>query len=174
MGVIAETVRIYLEIANLRHQQRLAGQIVEVFQQRKSLADSLYDRGLIDTRGLFTARRNLRNAQAELPQIEVLLADAEGRLWVLMGGYRAELADLLPDSLTPSVALNPVPAGIPADLLVQRPDVSAARQRVAAARYTQWMPAARICYLNYPCPVPSGCKVRKQESCSILSNGSEI
>ena len=136
MGVLAETVRTYLEIANLRHQHRLAGEIVEVFQQRKSLADSLYDRGLIDTRGLFTARRNLRNAQAELPQIEALLANAEGRLWVLMGGYRADLADMLPDSLTPSAALDPVPAGIPADLLVQRPDVSAARQRVAAARYT--------------------------------------
>lgn len=97
----------------LKHQQRLAGEIVEIFQHRKSLADSLYDRGLTDTRGLFTARQNLRNAQAELPQIEALLADAEGRLWVLLGGYRADLADLLPDSLTSSTALEPVPAGIP-------------------------------------------------------------
>ena len=136
MGVLAETVRTYLEIANLRHQQRLASEIVEVFQHRKSLAESSYDRGLTDTHGLFTARRNLRNAQAKLPQIEALLADSEGRLWVLLGGYRAALADLLPDSLAPSTALDPVPAGIPADLLVQRPDVSAARQRVAAARYT--------------------------------------
>ena len=136
MGVLAETVRTYLEIVNLRHQQRLAGEIVEIFQHRKSLAESSYDRGLIDVIGLHTARRNLRNAQAELPQIEALLADAEGRLWVLLGGYRADLADMLPDSLTPSTALEPVPAGIPADLLVQRPDVSAARQRVEAARYT--------------------------------------
>ena len=136
MGVLAETVRTYLEIVNLRHQQRLAGEIVEIFQHRKSLAESSYDRGLTDVIGLHTARRNLRYAQAELPQIEALLADAEGRLWVLLGGYRADLADLLPDSLTPSTALDPVPAGIPADLLVQRPDVSAARQRMAAARYT--------------------------------------
>ena len=49
--------------------------------------------------GLHTARRNLHNAQAELPQLEALLADAEGRFWVLLGGYRADLADLLPDSL---------------------------------------------------------------------------
>ena len=136
MGVLAETVRTYLEIVNLRHQQRLAGEIVEIFQHRKSLAESSYDRGLTDVTGLHTARRNLRNAQAELPPIEALLADAEGRLWVLLGGYRVDLADMLPDSLSPSTALEPVPAGIPADLLVQRPDVSAARQRVAAARYT--------------------------------------
>ena len=49
MGVLAETVRTYLEIVNLRHQQRLAGEIVEIFQHRKSLAESSYDRGLIDT-----------------------------------------------------------------------------------------------------------------------------
>ena len=55
MGVLAETVRTYLEIVNLRHQQRLAGEIVEIFQQRKSLADSLYDRGLIDRRDRINA-----------------------------------------------------------------------------------------------------------------------
>ncbi len=136
MGVLAETVRAYLEIVNLRGQQRLAGEIVEIFQHRESLAQSRYNRGRTDVSRLRAARRNLRNAQAELPQIEALLADAEGRLWVLLGGFRADLADTLPDSMTPSTALQPVPAGIPADLLVQRPDVSAAWQRVEAARYT--------------------------------------
>ena len=136
MGVLTETVRTYLEIVDLRHQQGLAVKNVEIFQQRESLAEIRYDRGLTDASGLYAARQNLSNAQAELPQIKALLADAEGRLWVLLGGYRAELADMLPDSLTPSTALEPVPAGIPADLLVQRPDVSAARQRMEAARYT--------------------------------------
>ena len=62
-------------------------------------------------------------------------ADAEGRLWTLLGGYREDLAALLPDALAPAVALGPVPSGVPADLLAQRPDVGAARQRMEAARY---------------------------------------
>ncbi len=135
MGVLAETVWTYLEIVNLRHQQRLAGRIVETFQQLESLAGSRYERGLSDMGGWHLARRGLRNAQAELPQIEALTADAEGRLWVLLGGFRADLAEMLPDSLSPSTSLEPVPIGIPADLLVQRPDVSAARLRVEAARF---------------------------------------
>lgn len=135
MGVLAETVRTWLEIVNLRRQRELAGGIVELLRDRESLAESRYDRGLTDASGPHAARQSLRNAQAEVPQIEALLADAEGRLWVLLGGYRDELAGLLLDTATPAAALEPVPAGIPADLLVQRPDVRAARQRVEAARY---------------------------------------
>ena len=136
MGVLAETVRTYLEIVNLRHQQRLAGEIVEVLQQLESLTESRYERGLINLGGLHAARRSLREAQAELPQIEALRADAEGRLWILMGGFRADLAHTLSDSPGPSPALEPVPAGIPADLMAQRPDVLAAMQRVEAARFS--------------------------------------
>ena len=137
IGVVAETVGTYLEIVNLRNQQRLASRMVEISQQQESLAKFRYDRGLTDVGALHVARRSLRDAQAKLPRIEALQADAEGRLWMLLGGYRADLADmLLPDSLTPSTALLPIPVGIPADLLVQRPDVNAARQRVEAARYS--------------------------------------
>ena len=136
MGVLAETVRTYLEIANLHRQRRLTGEMVEILRHQESLAESRYGRGLSDAGGLHAARRHLRNTQAGLPRIEALLADAEGRLWVLLGGYRADLADRLPGSLAPAAALEPVPAGIPAGLLAQRPDVGAARQRVEAARYT--------------------------------------
>ena len=65
---------------------------MEIFQHMESLAESRYGRGLTDLSPLRTARRNLRNAQAELPQIEALLADAEGRLWVLLGGFHAQIS----------------------------------------------------------------------------------
>ena len=135
MGVLAETVQTYLEIVNLRHQRRLAGEIAEIHGQRESLAASRYDRGLTDASGLHRARQEARNAQAELPQIEALLADAEGRLRVLLGDHRTDLAQMLPDSLTQEEALKPVPPGIPTRLLVQRPDIIAAKQRMEAARY---------------------------------------
>lgn len=97
--------------------------------------ETRYDGGLVDSRELYAARRHLREAEAELPQLEALLANATARLWILVGGHREELADMLPDALTTSRSLEAAPAGIPANLLVQRPDVSAARQRLEAARY---------------------------------------
>ena len=135
IGVLAETVGTYLEIADLRRQRSLAGENINILRELEQQQTSRYDRGLVDARALHAARRNLRTAEAELPPIEAALADAEGRLWVLLGGYRDDLAGILPDALAPTPALEAVPAGVPADLLVQRPDVSAARQRMEASRY---------------------------------------
>ncbi|MCY4155634.1 MAG: efflux transporter outer membrane subunit [Gammaproteobacteria bacterium] len=136
MGVLAETVRTYLEIVDLRRQRGLAEASVALFRQREALAGLRYDRGRTDTLPLYAARRDLRNAEAQLPQFEALLADAHGRLGVLLGGYPADPEALLPATLAPAAAPEPVPVGIPADLLAQRPDVRAARQRLEAARYT--------------------------------------
>lgn len=135
MGIVAEIVRTYLEIAHLRRQEELSGEIVEIFQEREKLTEFRYNQGLDSARDLYRVRRNLWDAEAELPIIAGRLADTERRLWILLGGYREDLADMLPKSLAPAVALEPVPPGIPADLLVQRPDVRAAWQRMEAARY---------------------------------------
>ena len=42
---------------------------------------------------------------------------------------------MLPDVLTTGASLGAAPGRVPADLLVHRPDVRVARQRVEAARY---------------------------------------
>lgn len=135
IGVVAEIVHTYLGIVHLRRQKELSEEIVEIFREREELTKFRYNQGLDSARDLYRVRRNLWDAKAELPMIEGRLADTERRLWILLGGYRGDLVDMLPKSLSPAVALEPVPPGIPADLLVQRPDVGAAWQRMEAARY---------------------------------------
>lgn len=135
IGVVAETVRTYLEITHLRRQWELSEEIVGIFREREKLTSFRYDSGVDSARDLYRVRRSLWDAETELPAIEGRLADAEARLWVLLGGFREDLADLFSDAPPPLGALEPVPAGIPADLLAQRPDVGAARQRMEAARY---------------------------------------
>ena len=133
--VLADTVGTYFELVDLRHQRRLAGEIVELLKEWEWLMETRYDGGLVDVQELYAARRQRGDAEAELPQLDALLANAEARLWVLAGGYREEVAAMIPDVLTIRASLASVPPRIPADLLAQRPDVMAARQRVEAARY---------------------------------------
>ena len=135
LRVLSETVGTYLEVVDLRRQRTLARDSVSVLRDWERWTTSRYDSGLTDARALHALRRNVREAEAELSRAEGLLASAEGRLWILAGGYRAELHDLLPDALEWAASPEPVPKAVPADLLAQRPDVSAARRRMEAARY---------------------------------------
>lgn len=136
IGILAETIATYFDIVSLRRQTELAREAVGVLLERESLASTSYDRGLIDSWTLSQVRQDLRNTQAGLPQLETQLTSAEARLAVLLGGYREDVEAILPDSLAPQLAADPVPAGVPADLLFQRPDVRAAGQRLDAARYS--------------------------------------
>lgn len=135
IGVLAETVGTYLEVVDLRSQRDLAGEMAGILEEQEALASVRYERGLIDIRKLYEVRRHLIDAKTQLPRIDGRRADAEGRLWVLLGGYSEELENMLPDALSPLAPLAAVPAGVPADLLLQRPDVGAARERVEAARF---------------------------------------
>ena len=136
IGVLAATITTYFEIVALRRQTGLARDLVEVLQEREQLTDSRYERGLVTSFELYQVRGDLRNTEAGLPQLETQLNDAEGRLAVLLGGYRSKLDAIVPEALTPASLVEPVAAGVPADLLFQRPDVRAAGLRLDAARFT--------------------------------------
>ena len=136
IGVLATTITTYFEIVALRRQTALARELVEVLQEREDLANTRYERGLITSLELYQVRQDSRNTQAGLPQLETGLNDAEGRLAVLLGGYRSRMDAIVPHSLAPATLADPVVAGVPADLLFQRPDVRAAGLRLEAARFT--------------------------------------
>ena len=135
IGILAETITTYFEIVDLRRQIALLGEMVDVLQEREGVAETRYARGLADSLDLYRVRQDLLDTQAGLPQLEDRLSGADGRLAVLLGGYRQGLEEILPDSLSPSQVAEDVPAGIPADLLLQRPDVRAAGHRLEAAGY---------------------------------------
>ena len=136
IGILSETITAYFEIVEIRQRIALTQEMVEVLQEREDVAATRYDRGLADSLDLYRVRQELRDTQAGLPQLERRLAAAEARLAVLLGGYRGELESMLSDTLSPAPPPDPVPPGIPADLLFQRPDVQAARHRLDAAGYT--------------------------------------
>ena len=136
IGVLAQTISAYFEIGHLRQQLDIARRQVESLEERERLVASRYERGLAHSLELRRVRQILRGAEAGIPQLENQLAEAESGLAVLLGGYREEVAAILPASLTAAATPEPVPAGIPADLLLQRPDVQAAGHRLEAAGHT--------------------------------------
>mgnify|MGYP001107434010 CR=1 FL=1 len=136
IGVIAETIRAYQEVVTLNRQLEDAREIVNVLEERVAVAESRYDQGLSSSFELYQIRGQLRNALGAVPTVEAQLADARRRLDLLTGRFPGALDDLLATSTAAEGALDreAPPAGVPADVLVQRPDVRAAARRLEGAR----------------------------------------
>lgn len=134
LAVIGSTISTYLEVVATRRQLALAEENEEILRERAELTDGRYRAGLATSFELYTIRQQYRNAQAELPGARTAIADAEGRLAVILGRYAGNLDDLLPAQLNPTVDTDPISAGLPVSLLAARPDVLAAFERLEAAR----------------------------------------
>lgn len=136
IGVLSETIATYFELLALRETTELAQQTAQVLNERAELTETRYNRGLVGSFELHRIRQELRDTEAAVPQLDSRLVAAEGRLAVLLGGFRAKLDGLVPESAALTPPESGVAAGVPADLVLQRPDVLSAARRLEAARYT--------------------------------------
>lgn len=134
LSAAAQAISAYFDIVDTRRQIELTVLIADVLNDRAERTDDQFRRGLSDSFELFQIRQELRSTQASLPQLESALADTQNRLAVLIGTYPQPLRDRLSRSLTPRLVFEPVPTGLPVDLLSQRPDVAASWARLDAAR----------------------------------------
>lgn len=105
-----EVSEMFLELAEMRIRQGL-GTVIDVYQQRQQVAA----------------------VRAQVPLSESAIAVLEHQLALLVGKPPGRLALGERDEL-PQVPALPS-TGVPADLLVRRPDVRAAQKRVEAADY---------------------------------------
>lgn len=135
LSVINQTILTYFEVVDLRRRIAYNLETVDILSERVARTQERYDRGLVTSFELYATLQDYRNTQANLPLLERQLVDAEGRLAVLVGAYAGRIDGMLGDSLAPRIVATDIPVGLPADLLNQRPDVRAAAERLAAARY---------------------------------------
>jgi len=135
LSIISETISTYARIASLQRQVRLGRRSIDILEQRLAITEDRYSRGIASSFQLFTVRQNLQNTRVDQPALESQLYDAQSRFGTLLGRFAGEQRALLPDSITTPLDLSPVPAGLPSDLLMQRPDVRAEARRLEAARH---------------------------------------
>ena len=130
-GLIAEVVSTYLQIEALERRLMVARRSREAFAKSLELVEARYTRGLTNILDLRQARRALAVAKAVVPEVEQELGIRQQALSILLGDYpRTEGARNQPPDYLPG--LKPVPAGLPSELLLRRPDIRAAEVRLKA------------------------------------------
>lgn len=137
IGVLSETITAYLDLRDVQNRLRITQEVLDVLTEREALSVRRYDRGLITSFELYSVRQDRQAVQASIPQLRSQIGEARRRLALVTGRHINQLEPLLPEQeggQRPAVLSDPVPPGIPADLLWQRPDVRASAARLEAAR----------------------------------------
>jgi NodT family efflux transporter outer membrane factor (OMF) lipoprotein len=103
---------------------------VAAYQKALDLTRSLYQSGIDDQAAVVQAENTLQNAQASATNLQVVRAQFEHAIAVLVGANPSTFS-IPPKALD---AIPPaVPLGMPSQLLERRPDIAAAERSMAAA-----------------------------------------
>lgn len=126
-----EVAQAWLAVTESSLQAALAANTVDVYERSLVIIESRYRSGIGNALEVRLARENLASAQGELAA-RLREQDAAMRvLEVLTGQYPA--AEVVVGVSTLPAILNPVPAGLPVELLTRRADIAAAELRLLAA-----------------------------------------
>ena len=129
--VVAETISLYLQMESLERRTQITKEIIENLSRTLAFVESRYERGLTSVLDLRQARRTLAQAEALLPSLRQELGMTQQKLAVLLGRYPTTQAPRLqPEEYFRRLAT--VPAGLPSDLLLRRPDIRAAEAKLMA------------------------------------------
>ena len=145
MGIVAETIATYYEIAELEASLALRRDAVDLLGERLELTRQRYQSGLLSSFEFYSIEQTFQDNRSLIPKLESALYDSRARLDILLGTYTSDLDEAVFTDDFKSFNLKPIPAGLPSDLLRERPDIlaqtarlEAARQRVGVARAEQF------------------------------------
>ncbi len=146
LSLIADVANAYLSLLELRERAQLAALTAETRSETRALTLRRRDVGVAGDLDLLQADGAYQAAVAERANLERQQAAAANLLDVLVGQPAAQMKDLpAARSLAEQGIAPDLIAGLPAEVLLQRPDVLAAEQKLIAANAD--IGAARAAFL---------------------------
>jgi NodT family efflux transporter outer membrane factor (OMF) lipoprotein len=120
----------YFQARSLDAEEQLLNSTVKEYEQALELTQSRYQGGLTSEVEVQQAETQLETTRAQAIDVDVLRAQYEHAVAILIGKPPAEFS-LPPLPLT--APPPPIPVSVPSELLERRPDIAAAERRVASA-----------------------------------------
>ena len=132
LALIAEVAYVYLSLAADQEQLRLAQATLQTREEALSLTQKRHEFGAVSALDVYQARTLTEGARADAARYAGQVAQAVNALNLLAGAPVP--AELLPTGFEGQVAgLEPLPAGMPSEVLLRRPDVQQAEHLLRAA-----------------------------------------
>lgn len=132
LTLIAEVANAWLTLAADRELLEIAEQTLRNYEEWFRLTEQRHELGAVSGLELNQARTLVETARADVARYAGQVARDENALNLLVG--QPVDPALLPERFLPQVSgLGPLPAGVPAEVLLRRPDVMAAEHRLLSA-----------------------------------------
>jgi multidrug efflux system outer membrane protein len=130
LAVVSDIVTAYFDLAGLDRQAAVTRETIATRRRTEQLIGDRFTGGLVSRLDLERARAERAGAEAALPEIERRRRATENRLAILLGGMPGAIER---GKGLEEIVLPEIPAGLPSELLLRRPDVAVAEARLAAA-----------------------------------------
>jgi len=129
--LVSSVAASYILLKQYHNQLQIASLTYESRQQAWNIARLRFEGGIVSELDVKQAESEDLAAQAQMKTFEALIARQEDLLSVLLGQAPGPIFEGTP--LSDLVMVPTIPAGLPSDLLENRPDILQAEQRILAA-----------------------------------------
>ena len=128
----AEVASAYVALRVLQSRRAVVGETVDLLDRQLGIVAARRRSGTVTDLDLAQAEAALALARAELPLLDAQISQQVNALSVLVGEYPGALARRLAEPAPIPQAEGPIETGVPAQLLLRRPDLRGAERRLAA------------------------------------------
>lgn len=133
-ALVAQVVQAYATLQALDAQRDLYGRAVAAQRDSLALQRLRFQAGDVGELDIRQLEAELLANETQLPKLDRARGEAQRALALVLGRTpRALIEQDVSRTATPVAVVGPLPAGLPADLLLRRPDVLAAEARLRAA-----------------------------------------
>lgn len=132
LSLVSDVAITYFQILQFDEQTKQQEKVLGDSQRILKTLESMQQEGVIENTRILQQRAEINQQSKDLLEIKRLRAIAENSLATLLGTPAGNLR-IPPGTLTQDVTIIDVPAGLPSDLLMRRPDIVAAEYRVLRA-----------------------------------------
>jgi multidrug efflux system outer membrane protein len=130
LTLVTSVASAYVNLRGHDKQLDIAKRTVESREESYNLFKLRLQKGVISETELYQAKSEYEQALATIPFLEKTIAQQENLLSVLLGRNPGPIPR---GKTVDELVLPPVPAGLPSDLLANRPDIRQAEQDLIAA-----------------------------------------
>lgn len=130
LSLVGSVASSYLQLRALDEQLVVSKRTLATYAESVRIFELRFKHGQVSQMNVEQARSQYETAAAQIPQIQLQIAQTENAISILLGNNPGPIPRGKPIT---ELALPVVPAGLPSQILERRPDIAQAEQNLIAA-----------------------------------------